>query len=58
MFRLLAQVHGLGIEMADILVTELLSRDIPNRRALARYGGLTGAPDETGNESWRFKNRS
>ena len=48
MVRLLAQVHGLGIETADILVTELLSRDIPNRRALARYGGLTGAPDESG----------
>ena len=48
MVRLLAQVHGLGIETADILVTEVLSRDIPNRRALARYGGLTGAPDESG----------
>ena len=48
MVRLLAQMHGLGIETADILVTEVLSRDIPNRRALARYGGLTGAPDESG----------
>jgi len=44
----LAQVRGLGIETADMLVTEVLSRDIPNRRALARYGGLTGAPDESG----------
>ena len=41
-------MHGLSIETADILVTEVLSRDIPNRRALARYGGLTGAPDESG----------
>jgi len=48
MVCLLAQVHGLGIETADILVTEVLSRTIPNRRALARYGGLTGAPDESG----------
>ena len=48
MVCLLAQVHGLGIETADILVTEALSRTIPNRRALARYGGLTGAPDESG----------
>ena len=44
----LAQVRGLGIETADMLVAEVLSRDIPNRRALARYGGLTGAPDENG----------
>ena len=44
----LAQVRGLGIETADMLVAEVLSRDIPNRRALARYGGLTGAPDESG----------
>ena len=48
MVRLLAQVRGLGIETADMLVAEVLSRDIPNRRALARYGGLTGAPDESG----------
>lgn len=44
----LAKVRGLGIETADMLVAEVLSRDIPNRRALARYGGLTGAPDESG----------
>ena len=44
----LARVRGLGIETADMLVAEVLSRDIPSRRALARYGGLTGAPDESG----------
>ena len=44
----LARVRGLGTETADMLVAEVLSRDIPNRRALARYGGLTGAPDESG----------
>lgn len=48
MVRLLAQVRGLGIETADMLVSEVLSRDIGDRRALARYGGLTGAPDESG----------
>jgi transposase len=31
-----------------MLVHEILSRDLPNRRAVARYGGLTGAPDESG----------
>ncbi len=48
MVRQLSRIHGLGIETADMLVAEVLSRDIPNRRALARYGGLTGAPDESG----------
>ena len=48
MVQQLAQVRGLGVETADMLVSEVLSRDIPNRRALARYGGLTGAPDESG----------
>lgn len=48
MMRILSQVHGLGMETADMLAGEVLSRDIPNRRALARYGGLTGSPDESG----------
>ena len=46
--RLLAQVRGLGVETADMLAGELFSRDIPDRRALARYGGLTGSPEESG----------
>ena len=48
MIRLLAQVHGLGIETADMLVHEVLSRRLRDRRAVARYGGLTGSPDESG----------
>ena len=48
MVRLLSQIHGLGLETADMLVGEIFSRDIPHRRALARYGGLTGSPDESG----------
>jgi len=44
----LAQVHGLGIETADMLATEALSRELRDRRAVARYAGLTGAPDESG----------
>ena len=48
MIRLLAQVRGLGIETADMLVREGLSRRLRDRRAVARYGGLTGSPDESG----------
>jgi len=48
MFGLLATIHGLGVDTADMLVGELFFRDTPNRRALARYGDLTGSPDESG----------
>jgi transposase len=48
MVRLLARVIGVGIETADMLVQEVLSRSIRDRRAIARYAGLTGAPDESG----------
>ena len=48
MVRLLARVIGVGIETADMLVHEVLSRNMRDRRAVARYGGLTGSPDESG----------
>jgi transposase len=48
MVRLLARVIGVGIETADMLVQEVLSRTLRDRRAVARYAGLTGAPDESG----------
>ncbi|HEV2126938.1 MAG TPA: IS110 family transposase [Chloroflexota bacterium] len=48
MVRLLARVVGVGIETADMLVNEVLSRNLRDRRAVARYAGLTGAPDESG----------
>ena len=48
MVRLLSQVIGIGIETADMLVHEVLSRNLRDRRAVARYAGLTGAPDESG----------
>ena len=48
MVRLLAQVVGVGLETADMLVHEILSRNLRDRRAVARYAGLTGAPDESG----------
>jgi transposase len=45
---LLARVMGVGIETADMLVHEVLSRNMRDRRAVARYAGLTGSPDESG----------
>ena len=48
MVQLLARVIGIGIETADMLVREVLARDLRDRRAVARYAGLTGTPDESG----------
>jgi transposase len=48
MVRLLARVVGVGVETADMLVHEILSRGLRDRRAVARYAGLTGAPSESG----------
>ena len=47
MVRLLARITGIGIETADLLVHELLLRNMRDRRAVARYGGLTGSPDRS-----------
>src|SRR4029077_14956044 len=48
MVTLLTRLSGVGIETADMLVHEILSRQLRDRRAVARYAGLTGAPDESG----------
>jgi len=48
MVRLIANVIGVGIETADMLVQEVLSRNLRDRRAVARFAGLTGAPNESG----------
>lgn len=48
MILLLARVVGIGVETADMLVQEVLSRNLRDRRAVARYGGLTGSPEESG----------
>lgn len=48
MVALLARVIGVGVETADMLVQEVLSRNLRDRRAVARYAGLTGSPDESG----------
>src|SRR4029077_13750872 len=41
MVRLLGWVMGVGIETADMLVQEVLARNMRDRRAVARYAGLT-----------------
>ena len=46
--HLLTRVVGVGVETADMLVQEVFSRDLRDRKAVARYAGLTGAPDESG----------
>ncbi len=48
MVRLLARVIGVGIETADLLVHEVFARQLRDRKAVARYAGLTGSPDESG----------
>jgi transposase len=50
MVLLLARVIGVGVETADMLVQEILSRNLRDRRAVARYSGLTGSPDESGSK--------
>jgi hypothetical protein len=42
MVKLVARVIGVGIETADMLVHEILSRHLRDQRAVARYAGLTG----------------
>ena len=51
MVLVLMRVIGIGVETADMLVKEILSRNLRDRRAVARYGGLTGSPDESGSRS-------
>lgn len=51
MVRLLARVVGIGVESADMLVHEVLLRPMRDRRAVARYAGLTGSPNRSGNMS-------
>jgi transposase len=48
MLLMLAKILGLGIETADMLVHEVLARRLRDQRAVARYGGITGSPDESG----------
>ena len=44
----LGRINGIGIETADMLANEVFSRDLRDQRAVARYAGLCGSPDESG----------
>lgn len=48
--QLLQQIVGIGPDTSDTLTNEVLMRPLRDRRAVARYGGLTGAPDESGSK--------
>jgi len=48
MVQLLTRVVGVGVETADMLVQEVFTRNLRDCKAVARYAGLTGAPDESG----------
>src|SRR5438477_12794031 len=48
MVRRLARSVGVRVETADMPALEVLSRPMRDRRAVARYAGLTGSPDESG----------
>ena len=50
MVFLLVQIIGFGVETAEQLVHEILFRDLRDRKAVARYAGLTGSPDESGSK--------
>ena len=44
----LQRISGLGIETADMLVREVFSRDLRDRRAVAVLQGSQVSPDESG----------
>lgn len=50
MLLMLARVLGIGVETADMLVHEVLSRELRDDKAVGRYAGMTGAPDESGSK--------
>ena len=50
MVRLLSRIHGLGLETADMLTHEMFYRSLRDERAVGRYAGITGSPDESGSK--------
>lgn len=48
MMQTIVPIVGLGADTAELLVGEVFVRGLRDQRAVARYGGLTGAPDESG----------
>ena len=47
---LLVRIIGLGVETAQQLAHELLFRNLRDRKAVARYAGVTGSPYESGSK--------
>jgi transposase len=43
----LQQVKGIGLETSDMLVNEVFWRNLRDQRAISRYVGITGSPDES-----------
>jgi transposase len=50
MLLMLAKILGIGVETADMLVHEVLSRGLRDEKAVGRYAGMTGAPDQSGSK--------
>jgi transposase len=50
MVFMLVRIIGLGVETAEQLAHEILSRNLRDRKAVAQYAGLTGSPDESGSK--------
>jgi transposase len=48
MIMILANIVGVGVETATVIVYEVLSRSFKDRRALAAFVGLTGTPYNSG----------
>ncbi len=48
MIQHLAQIVGLGLETATLLVREMFCRPFRDRRAVAGFAGLTGTPFQSG----------
>jgi transposase len=44
----LQEITGIGLETSDMLVNEVFWRNLRDQRAVSRYVGLTGSPDESG----------
>jgi hypothetical protein len=44
----LKRISYVGVETADMLTHEVFSRTMRDQRAVSRYAGLTGSPDESG----------
>ena len=48
MVRQLVMITGMGATTATVLVSQVFVRDVPDRRTLARFVGLTGTADQSG----------